>query len=61
MLARRDTERWIAQRDRRLAYGALFVSGTLAFPAALVLLTIGARRRGLAWWKWYSAGTTNSP
>jgi hypothetical protein len=26
-----------------------------------VLLTIGAKRRGLAWWEWYSAGTPNSP
>ncbi|MGZ0149406.1 hypothetical protein ACXJJ3_20245 [Kribbella sp. WER1] len=61
VLANVDTQRWLAQRDRWRTYGAMLVGGVLGVLSAFVLLTIGARRRGLAWWKWYSPGTTNSP
>ncbi|HEY3562531.1 MAG TPA: hypothetical protein VGL05_33930 [Kribbella sp.] len=54
VLATADAHRWLAKRNRRLSYAAMLTGGTLAVFAALGLLTIGARRRGLAWWQWYT-------
>ncbi|MBP2354249.1 hypothetical protein JOF29_005359 [Kribbella aluminosa] len=48
-------------RTPRIISGLVGGGTVVVVLSALVLLTIGARRRGLVWWKWYSAGTTNSP
>lgn len=60
-LAAVDAQKWTADRRTPRIVSGLVGGGSVVVLSALVLLTVGARRRGLVWWKWYSAGPTNSP
>jgi len=54
VLASVDVDAWLAdERTPRTGQG-LIGGGAVGVLAAMVLLTVGARRRGLAWWQWYS-------
>jgi hypothetical protein len=54
VLAVADAQKWVADKNTRRLGLALLGSGlALAFLASL-LLSLGARRRGLAWWQWYT-------
>lgn len=53
VLAVVDAEEWTADKETpRINLGLIVGGGTLVL-VAMVLLTVGARRRGLAWWQWY--------
>ncbi|MEV0284324.1 MULTISPECIES: hypothetical protein [unclassified Kribbella] len=53
-LALVDAEKWVADKNTyRLGLG-LAGGGLALLLLAMLLLTIGARRRGLAWWQWYA-------
>ncbi|HET6986431.1 MAG TPA: hypothetical protein VFI00_07430, partial [Kribbella sp.] len=55
-LAAVDAREWLAdQRTPRIGWG-LVGGGSSFVVLAMVLLTIGARRRGLRWWQWYTEG-----
>ncbi|WP_432885867.1 hypothetical protein ACQPYH_02350 [Kribbella sp. CA-245084] len=55
-LAAVDAREWIGdRRTPRIGWG-LVVGGSALVLLAMVLLTIGARRRGLSWWQWYTEG-----
>ncbi len=60
-LAALDAEKWAADVNTPRYGFALFVIGAGGVAGAPVMLSRSARRRGLAWWKWYSAGTQSSP
>ena len=53
-LAAVDARKWAEDKDTpKLGLG--LVGGGLALVLlAMLLLTIGARRRGLSWWQWYT-------
>jgi hypothetical protein len=53
VLAVVDAELWTADRATPRIYVGLIAGGSTLVLAAMVLLTVGARRRGLAWWRWY--------
>ncbi|TDD27660.1 hypothetical protein E1218_09740 [Kribbella turkmenica] len=54
VLALKDAQEWLDDKDApRLGQGLIGAGLALVVLAAL-LLTIGARRRGLAWWQWYA-------
>lgn len=56
-LASVDAREWVGDRNTpRLAAGML-AGGLGVSLVALVLLSRGARRRGLAWWQWYTEGS----
>jgi hypothetical protein len=57
-LASVDIGEWVA--DQHTArYGRWMITGGLAVTLiALIGLSRGARRRGLAWWQWYTATPT---
>ena len=49
-----DAQKWVSDKDTpRLGLGLVGAGVALAL-LAILLLTIGARRRGLAWWQWYT-------
>jgi len=53
-LAEADARTWAADKDTpRLGLG-LIGGGILLILLAILLLTVNARRRGLAWWQWYT-------
>ncbi|TDD46340.1 hypothetical protein E1263_36815 [Kribbella antibiotica] len=53
-LAAADAHLWVEDSETRRVSTGLVVGGSALVLAAMVMLTIGARRRGLAWWKWYA-------
>ncbi|WP_405063581.1 hypothetical protein OG474_18545 [Kribbella sp. NBC_01505] len=53
-LAAVDAHLWVDDSETRRVSIGLIVGGSALVVAAMVMLTIGARRRGLAGWKWYS-------
>ncbi|GAB2665454.1 hypothetical protein [Kribbella swartbergensis] len=54
VLAVADAQRWVADKNtQRLGFALLGTGLALAF-LAMLLLTLAARRRGLAWWQWYT-------
>jgi hypothetical protein len=55
-----DAQQWLADKKTPRINLGLIAAGSAAVLAAMILLTIGARRRELEWWQWYSAGTTTS-
>lgn len=54
VLAVVDAEQWTADKETPRINIGLIAGGSILVLAAMVLLTVGARRRGLAWWQWYS-------
>ncbi len=53
-LAVADARKW-AEDKKTPKVGLGLVGGGLALVLlAMLLLTIGARRRGLSWWQWYT-------
>lgn len=60
-LAAVDAEKWAADVNTPRYGLALLVVGAGGVVWAPVMLSRSARRRGLAWWKWYSAGPRISP
>ncbi|MFI5732617.1 hypothetical protein ACIA49_21035 [Kribbella sp. NPDC051587] len=61
VLATVDAEKWAADANTPRYGFALLVVGAGGVVWAPVMLSQSARRRGLPWWKWYAAGTRNSP
>ena len=55
-LAAVDARDWTMDRRTPRNGWGLLVGGSTFLLLAMVLLTIGARRRGLSWWEWYSEG-----
>lgn len=53
-LAAVDAREWIANQWTPRIGSGLVGSGSAFVLLAMVLLTIGARRRRLSWWQWYS-------
>jgi hypothetical protein len=54
VLALSDASNWATDKDApRLGLG-LVGGGLVLVLLAMLLLTIGARRRGLSWWQWYA-------
>jgi hypothetical protein len=51
-----DAQQWVADKETPRINLGLIAGGSAAVLAAMILLTIGARRRDLEWWQWYSAG-----
>ncbi|GAA1113660.1 hypothetical protein GCM10009630_08700 [Kribbella jejuensis] len=54
VLAVVDAEEWTADKATPRIYIGLIAGGGSLVLVAMVLLTVGARRRGLAWWQWYA-------
>ena len=55
VLAAVDAREWTCgQQDAadRMGVGRWWIGAVVLL--AMVLLTVGARRRGLSWWQWYS-------
>jgi hypothetical protein len=61
VLAAVDAEKWAADVNTPRYGFALLVVGAGGVVWAPVMLSRSARRRGLPWWKWYAAGTRDSP
>lgn len=58
VLATADAQLWLAdQRTPRIGSGML-AGGLAVTVVAMILLTRDARRRGLAWWQWYTDAPT---
>jgi hypothetical protein len=55
-LASVDAREWVADRKTPRRGAGMLVGGLAATLVALVLLSRDARRRGLAWWQWYTDG-----
>lgn len=54
VLAAADAQLWLADRNTpRIGIG-LTIAGSVITFSALILLTTNARRRGVAWWQWFS-------
>ena len=54
VLAVVDADLWTADRETPRIFIGLIAGGSTFVLAAMGLLAVGARRRGLAWWKWYT-------
>ncbi|MEV8379089.1 DUF3592 domain-containing protein [Kribbella sp. NPDC056861] len=54
VLASVDAREWAADRDTPLIGGGLLAGGGLLVSSAVVVLTRSARRRGVAWNRWFS-------
>jgi hypothetical protein len=53
-LASVDAREWVADRKTPRRDAGMLVGGLAVTLLALVLLSRDARRRGLAWWQWYT-------
>ena len=54
VLASVDAREWTADRKTPVIGASLLIGGAVLVILAAILLTRGARRRGLAWYRWYS-------
>ncbi|QNE21901.1 hypothetical protein F1D05_33290 [Kribbella qitaiheensis] len=54
VLASVDAREWSADRETPRIGTAVLAGGLAGVLLAAILLTRGARKRGLAWWRWYS-------
>jgi hypothetical protein len=54
VLASVDAQEWAADRETPLIGGGLIGGGVLLLISAVVVLTRSARRRGVAWYRWFS-------
>lgn len=53
-LAVADARKWAEDKDTPKVGLGLVGGGLALVLLAMLLLTIGARRRGLSWWQWYT-------
>jgi hypothetical protein len=53
-LASVDARQWVADRDTPRRDAGMLAGGLAVMLSALAWLSRDARRRGLAWWQWYT-------
>jgi hypothetical protein len=59
VLASVDAHEWVADHATPRIGAALLAVGLAVTLLAAILLTRGARKRGLAWWRWYDAAAAH--
>jgi hypothetical protein len=59
VLASVDAHEWVADHETPRIGAALLAGGLAVTLLAAILLTRGARKRGLSWWRWYDAPATH--
>ena len=60
-LAAVDARQWTADRRTPRIGWSMVAGGSTLVLLAMALLTLGARRRGLSWWEWYTEAKPKNP